>query len=79
MMFYMLQSARDMFDCLIEHGCTDLSLRMDPRKYSSVAMAGGSFGDIWRGILRDGTEVAIKCLRFHSIAEDDTKGRKVCI
>ncbi|KAF8596176.1 WD40 repeat-like protein [Ceratobasidium sp. AG-I] len=69
-------TARDMFDCLLAHGCTDLSLRMDSHGYSSIAVAGGAFGDIWRGKLSDGTEVAIKCLRFHAIAEDDIKGRK---
>lgn len=67
-----------MFNCLLKHGCVDLSSSMDPNQYSSVAVAGGSFGDIWRGMLRDGTEVAIKCLRFHVIAQDSsTKGLKV--
>lgn len=66
-----------MFNCLLEHGCADLSSRMDSGGYSSVAVAGGSFGDIWRGKLNDRTEVAIKCIRFHTIAEDDIKGRKV--
>ncbi|KAF8596178.1 kinase-like protein, partial [Ceratobasidium sp. AG-I] len=36
----------------------------------------GSFGDVWRGRLHDGTEVAIKCLRFHTIEEHDVKGLK---
>lgn len=66
-----------MFECLLEHGCVDFTSQMDSRQYSSTAISGGSFGDVWRGRLHDGTEVAIKCLRFHTMAEDDVKGLKV--
>lgn len=66
-----------MFKCLLQHGCLDLSLIIDPNQYSSTAIAGGSFGDIWRGRTHSGAEVAIKSLRFHVIAEDGAKGLKV--
>lgn len=72
-----LKSADEMFDCLLEHGCDDFTSRMDPNQYSSMATAGGSFGDVWKGMLLNGRQVAIKCLRFHSIAEDRPKGLKV--
>ncbi|KAF8600104.1 kinase-like protein [Ceratobasidium sp. AG-I] len=69
-------SAVEMFDCLLEHGCVDFTSRMDPSQHSSIATAGGSFGDIWKGKLLNGKQVAIKCLRFHTIAEDRPKGLK---
>ncbi|KAF8593515.1 kinase-like protein [Ceratobasidium sp. AG-I] len=65
-----------MFQCLLEHGCADVSSRINPDRYSTTAVAGGSFGDIWASELDDGTKVAIKCLRFHAIAEDQPKGLK---
>ncbi|KAF8598370.1 WD40 repeat-like protein [Ceratobasidium sp. AG-I] len=69
-------SASEMFECLLQHGCFDLSSIIDPEQYSSSAVAGGSFGDIWRGKTRNGIEVAVKALRFHVIAEDGAKGLK---
>lgn len=68
-----------MFDRLVLHGCIDLSSFIDPDKYSQAAIAGGSFGDIWRGKLFTGDEIAIKCLRFHTLVEDGPKGLKVRI
>lgn len=66
-----------MFECLLRHGCTDLSLLIDPNQYFVAAIAGGSFGDIWRGRLLNGDMIAIKCLRFHTIKEDGGKSLKV--
>lgn len=66
-----------MFECLLEHGCVDLSSSIDPEQYSSVVVAGGSFGDIWRGKMLNGVEVAVKSLRFHLIAADNVKPLKV--
>lgn len=40
-------------------------------------MIGGSFGDIWKGRLRDGTIVAIKVWRFTSMTNDGEKDIKV--
>ncbi|KAF8603730.1 kinase-like protein [Ceratobasidium sp. AG-I] len=65
-----------MFQCLLEHGCVDVSLLINPDRHSTAVVAGGSFGDIWASELDDGTKVAIKCLRFHAIAEDQPKGLK---
>ncbi|KAG9090404.1 hypothetical protein FRC06_001105 [Ceratobasidium sp. 370] len=70
-------SVREMFDCLLQHGCTDLSPRVDLSEQPSMAIAGGGFGDVYRGQLRDGTAVAIKALRNHIIAQATTsKARK---
>jgi hypothetical protein len=67
-----------MFDCLLEHGCDDLSSQIDPNQQTSVAIAGGAFGDIFRAKFYDGTDVAVKTLRPHIITEDAaSKGLKV--
>ncbi|KAG8731858.1 hypothetical protein FRC10_001400, partial [Ceratobasidium sp. 414] len=43
----------------------------------SMAIAGGGFGDVYLGRLRDGTAVAIKALRNHALAQAATsKARK---
>ncbi|KAG8729487.1 hypothetical protein FRC11_008670, partial [Ceratobasidium sp. 423] len=53
-----------MFQLLIGRGCNDLTLSIDPAKYSGCIVAAGGFGDIWKGQLHDGTFVAVKVLRF---------------
>ncbi|KAG8787960.1 hypothetical protein FRC12_015078 [Ceratobasidium sp. 428] len=57
------------FGYLVRHGCTDLTTRLDLSSYPEAALSGGRFGDVWRGNLNDGTEVAIKCLRLHTVDE----------
>ncbi|KEP47642.1 tyrosine kinase catalytic domain protein [Rhizoctonia solani 123E] len=69
-------SSKDIFDQLVTHGCIDLSSAIDPGKFSSRSVAGGAFADIWKGSLRDGTEVAIKVWRFDGISEDGPKQLK---
>ncbi|KAG9116812.1 hypothetical protein FRC07_007440 [Ceratobasidium sp. 392] len=39
-------------------------------RQSFIAIAGGGFGDIYRGKLQDGTTVAIKALRHHILLQD---------
>lgn len=67
-----------MFECLVKHGCADLALSIDPNRYSASAMASGGFGDVWQAWMKDGTLVAVKCLRLSIILEGDKKGMKVC-
>ncbi|KAG9101946.1 hypothetical protein FRC06_002458, partial [Ceratobasidium sp. 370] len=66
-------SVQEMFECLLRHGCTDLSSQIDSNSQSSSAIAGGGFGDIYRARLRDGTTVAIKALRHHLLAQDTSR------
>ncbi|KAG8740916.1 hypothetical protein FRC10_003575 [Ceratobasidium sp. 414] len=66
-------SVQEMFECLIRHGCTNLSSQIDSGGQPSSAIAGGGFGDIYRGRLRDGTTVAIKALRHHLLAQDTSR------
>lgn len=68
-----LQTALEMFKCLVENGCRDLSSRINFSWHPYVAVPGGSFGDIWRGEMDTGEQVAVKCLRFHTIAEHHKK------
>ncbi|KAF8605856.1 hypothetical protein BDV93DRAFT_30665 [Ceratobasidium sp. AG-I] len=56
----------DAFEHLLQHGCLDLSAQLDLHACSSQALAGGRFGDVWRGSLLNGSQVAIKCLRLHA-------------
>ncbi|KAF8603704.1 WD40 repeat-like protein [Ceratobasidium sp. AG-I] len=69
-------SALEMLNCLTAHGCVDLSPRMDLDQYSPAAIVGGSFADIWRGKLKDGTDVAIKSIRVNPGLEDGGKRSK---
>lgn len=72
-----LQSAEEIFDCLVRHGCTDLSSSIDPARFSSSPIETGGFGDVWKAWLRNGTPVAVKCLRLQKIMDGDEKGTKV--
>ncbi|KAF8602231.1 WD40 repeat-like protein [Ceratobasidium sp. AG-I] len=69
-------TAQEMFDCLVLHGCTDLTSLMNPDRYSTAAIVNGGFGDVWQGVMIDGKMVAIKSLRLHMILEGDEKGMK---
>lgn len=66
-----------MFDCLVMHGLVDLSKSIDLTRCSSVAIARGGFGEVWQGELKDGTVIAIKCVRLHYLLTGDRKGMKV--
>ncbi|CAE6335681.1 unnamed protein product [Rhizoctonia solani] len=45
------------------HGNTDISSQLILPEHRDLPVATGGFGNIYRGALRDGREVAIKCLR----------------
>ena len=68
-----------MFVSLVKHGCTDLSSYVDPARYSKSAIASGGFGDVWQACMKNGTLVAIKCVKLRVTFEDDPKGRKVSL
>ncbi|CAE6462405.1 unnamed protein product, partial [Rhizoctonia solani] len=54
-----------MYECLVQHGCPDLTSLIDPLGFSSSPVAEGGFGDVWTGKYRDSnTKLAIKVLRF---------------
>ncbi|KAF8597063.1 hypothetical protein BDV93DRAFT_527688 [Ceratobasidium sp. AG-I] len=66
----------DVFDYLLDHGCLDCTSMLDISKCSKAALAGGSFGDVWRGAFYNGTQIAIKCLRLHTDIESSVKSVK---
>ncbi|CAE6383470.1 unnamed protein product [Rhizoctonia solani] len=65
-----------MFECLIGHGCLDLRTSIAPSRFSSCRVAEGGFGDVWKGQLTDGINVAIKVLRYGLVREDGPKSIK---
>ncbi|KAF8602236.1 WD40 repeat-like protein [Ceratobasidium sp. AG-I] len=69
-------TTREMFDCLLQHGCIDFTPHIDLTNYTSSAVAGGAFSDVWRALARDGKAIAIKCLRLHLIVKGDKKSTK---
>ncbi|CUA73218.1 hypothetical protein RSOLAG22IIIB_10621 [Rhizoctonia solani] len=69
-------SLKDMFDRLLHHGCVDLSSQMDPEQASAAIMNGGGFGDIWKGKLYNGNQVAIKAWRSYMIEQCEYKTLK---
>ncbi|CAE7077521.1 unnamed protein product [Rhizoctonia solani] len=56
-------SITQIFECLRRAGCADLSFQMDSRQDNAMIASGGGFGDIWKGKLHNGTNVAIKAWR----------------
>lgn len=75
----MVQSSQDMFDCLVQRGCTDLSLSLDKGRNSHKVIASGGFGDVWYATMFDGKPIAIKTLRLHILLQEDDKGLKVTL
>lgn len=72
----MLQSAGEIFECLVQHGCMDLSSSLDKGDYSSSPIANGGFGEVWRFTTSAGIIYAVKTLRFRALLEGDDKGAK---
>ncbi|KAG9076975.1 hypothetical protein FRC06_009183, partial [Ceratobasidium sp. 370] len=70
-------SVSDAFDYLVRHGCLDLTSQLDLSSCPEAALSGGRFGDVWCGRLLDRTQVAIKCLRLHTVDEVNSKAIKV--
>ncbi|KAG8727495.1 hypothetical protein FRC12_022459, partial [Ceratobasidium sp. 428] len=55
-------------------GCADMTNRLDLATCTSRPIASGGFGDIYRGELKDGTQVAIKTIRLYvGSSEQDQK------
>ncbi|KAG8734000.1 hypothetical protein FRC10_012008 [Ceratobasidium sp. 414] len=56
---------------LTEHGCTNLTLDLDPPSSGDQPAAHGGFGLVYDEKLRDGRRVAIKALRVSFNADDE--------
>ncbi|CAE6492369.1 unnamed protein product [Rhizoctonia solani] len=68
-------SAPEIVWLLSRHGCPDITTHIILDRCSGEPIAGGGFGDIYEGYLRNGLKVAIKCPRIFVHSDDD--GRNV--
>ncbi|KAF8600427.1 kinase-like protein [Ceratobasidium sp. AG-I] len=64
-------SAPEIITILGKHGCPDITGDIDLAQCSSKPIAGGGFGDIFRGFLQSGVQVAIKCPRLYIDASEE--------
>ncbi|CAE6441168.1 unnamed protein product, partial [Rhizoctonia solani] len=67
---------KEMFELLLDHGCIDLSSKMDSTQNSRSPVSVGGFGEIWTSRLYDGTKVAIKVWRASEIEQCEAKALK---
>ncbi|KEP51128.1 tyrosine kinase catalytic domain protein, partial [Rhizoctonia solani 123E] len=51
---------------LVEHGCVDLTSLIEPSSYSEYPRHGGGYGDIYKGKMGDGRDIAVKVWRCFS-------------
>lgn len=72
-----LQSGKELFECLVKHGCPDFSAFVDSTRQRWDVVTSGGFGDVRRAVLNNGTFVAVKTLRLHVLLGDDDKAMKV--
>ncbi|KAG9092573.1 hypothetical protein FS749_015608 [Ceratobasidium sp. UAMH 11750] len=61
-------SSSDVVTHLTAHNCPNVTSDLDLAQCHDKPSFGGGFSDIYQGQLRDGTRVAIKCLRLFSIS-----------
>ncbi|KAF8721636.1 ephrin receptor, partial [Rhizoctonia solani] len=54
----------EILEHLGSHGCNDVTSELDESKCSQYPLSHGGFGDVFRGALRNGTRVGIKCLKI---------------
>ncbi|KAF8606452.1 kinase-like protein [Ceratobasidium sp. AG-I] len=57
-------STTEVIACLGDHGCQNITDRIDLNSCSDYPIQNGGFGDVYLGKLLDGTEVAIKTMRI---------------
>ncbi|KAG8780328.1 hypothetical protein FRC12_023180 [Ceratobasidium sp. 428] len=60
---------------LVAHRRQDVTKYIDPSSYDEFPISGGGFGDIYRGRVLDGTQVAIKRSRF--LASTTAESQKI--
>lgn len=58
------QPASEVIQHLAEHDCPDITNQLDLTQCSTSPITGGGYGDIYSGTLKDGLNVAIKCVRL---------------
>ncbi|KAG8685325.1 hypothetical protein FRC08_013178 [Ceratobasidium sp. 394] len=68
--------ASEIISLLTQHRCPDITDRLLLDQCGCAPFSGGGSGDVYRGALVGGTQVAIKCPRFY-LRQDDQDGHKV--
>lgn len=63
--FLSCQTTPEVVKHLVDHNCTDISGKLNMSRCSTTPVAGGGYGDVYMGMLRDGCHVAIKTARMH--------------
>lgn len=66
-------STSDVISILTVHGCEDITHRLDIASCSTFPLSSGGFGDVYRGKLYGGTQVAIKTMRIHILSSDESQ------
>lgn len=57
---------------LISYGCQDVTHGLDISRFTAFPVSGGGFGDVYDGVMEDGTRVAAKCIRVFQTSSDKT-------
>ncbi|KAG8696092.1 hypothetical protein FRC08_007375 [Ceratobasidium sp. 394] len=68
--------ASEIISLLTQHRCPDITERLVLNQCGRAPISGGGSGDVYRGALVGGAQVAIKCPRFY-LRQDDKDGHKV--
>ncbi|QRV78643.1 Tyrosine kinase domain protein [Ceratobasidium sp. AG-Ba] len=66
------QALSDVALLLVEHGCLDITSKMNQASISEYPLHSGGFGDVYTGQLKDDTKVAVKCAR-HCPLDNETR------
>ncbi|CAE7155733.1 unnamed protein product [Rhizoctonia solani] len=64
-------STQNMFECLRNAGCVDISCQIDSRQEAVMIVSGEGCGNSWQGRLNNGTRVVIKVWRSNPVEQCD--------
>lgn len=73
------QSIGEVTALLGTRGCENVSFSLDLASCDTRPISAGGFGDVYRGRLHDGSQVAIKTLRIHVSTNEDHSPLKVIV
>ncbi|QRV96277.1 cytoplasmic tyrosine-protein kinase BMX [Ceratobasidium sp. AG-Ba] len=71
-----LTTVPEVLACLEARGCANLTKQLDESSCSRYPVSSGGFGDVYRGSLLSGTQIAIKMLKLYADAEE---GNQRCL
>ncbi|KAH7329862.1 kinase-like domain-containing protein [Rhizoctonia solani] len=64
-------TSSEIIKSLIQHGCKETTPSLNHEKCDQLPTEIGGFGDVYQGVLLDGTKVAVKCIRPSVASNDD--------